>query len=245
MAKFKIKDTREILALLEEMPPPKIGDIAKAKVAAITCKSAQEFADFLGIDILVFKHWCNSSIQYKRAVGTWRDHATNEIEVSMARRAIGFTKKVRKDVIDKQGNVHTLTTESYFPPDPAAAQFWLKNRAPEDWKDKSEVDVNVQANIRAWLIAAENPGPELIEGSATVIVGISNQDEALILTANSDSSTGLNSDGVEPLNITHMEPISAPEFVVQEEDETELETNQEPNNETPLSFEELNKRWLG
>ena len=31
----------------------------------------------------------------------------------------------------------------HYPPDTTAAIFWLKNRQPEKWRDKKEVDANV------------------------------------------------------------------------------------------------------
>src|ERR1700743_2418835 len=162
MAKFKRLHAQQVLKLVDSIPMPTTLDIDNCKIAAINCKTTKEFCEFLELEPLVFKQWCKMSIDYYRAYMSWREFATNDIQVALARKAIGFTKRTRKDVIDKQGNVHTLTNETYYPPDPTAAQFWLKNRAPEDWKDKSEVDVYVQANIRAWIVAAGEADPDLM-----------------------------------------------------------------------------------
>lgn len=162
MAQFKRLHMKQALKIIESIPLPTKLDIDNCKIAAITCKTTKEFCDFLELEPIVFKQWCKQSIEYYRAYMSWRDFATNDIEVALAKKAIGFTKKTNKDVIDKLGNVHTLTNETYYPPDPTAAQFWLKNRSPEDWKDKSEVDINVQANIRAWLVSAGEADPDLM-----------------------------------------------------------------------------------
>ena len=146
---------------LKNFPSPTPLDIQKAEVAALTCKTNKEFCEFLDIDELTFNIWNNKSSAYYKAVSKWKDAATKEIEKALAKRAVGFTKKTKKDVITRAGTIETLVTETYYPPDTAATQFWLKNRAPEEWKDKSEVDVNVQANIRAWLVAAEADTPLL------------------------------------------------------------------------------------
>lgn len=162
MAQFKRLHMKQALKIIESIPLPTKLDIDNCKIAAITCKTTKEFCDFLELEPIVFKQWCKQSIEYYRAYMSWRDFATNDIEVALAKKAIGFTKKTNKDVIDKLGNVHTLTNETYYPPDPTAAQFWLKNRSPEDWKDKSEVDINVQANIRAWLVSAGEADSDLM-----------------------------------------------------------------------------------
>lgn len=145
---------QEVLKLVDMMPPPTKVDIDRAKVAAFTCRSPDEFEQFLDLEPIVFRHWCDTNNRYKDAVYSWRNHATKEIEVAMAKRAIGFKKTTKRDVLTKLGTVETLEIETYYPPDPTAAQFWLKNRAPNDWQDKKEIDVNVNANIRAWLVSA-------------------------------------------------------------------------------------------
>jgi hypothetical protein len=140
--------------MASSIPAPKPLDIDRAKVAAITCKSTKDFCEFLELDPISFKHWCNKYPEYERAVMSWRTYATSEIEVALAKRAVGFTKQTKRDIMDKNGQIHTLINETYYPPSETAAQFWLKNRAPNDWQDKKEIDVNLNANIRAWLVQA-------------------------------------------------------------------------------------------
>ena len=148
---------------LKAFPMPTAIDIQKAEIAALTCKGDKDFAEFLEIDLLTLKVWCKKSKAFYNAVNTWKDNATNQIEVALAKKAIGFTKKTRRDVITKAGTIETLTIETYYPPDTAAANMWLTNRDPENWKDKKEIDVNVVGNIRAWLVSAEAAAPSLLD----------------------------------------------------------------------------------
>lgn len=211
-------NAKEILQIINDIPAPTKVDINNAKVAAISCRSAKEFAEFLGLEVLAFKAWCNTYPDYQKAVTSWRDHATNEVEVALAKKAIGFTKKIKKDILNsKTGTIETLEIETYYPPDPTAAQFWLKNRAPEDWKDKSEVDVNVNANIRAWLIAAgeEVQEPVAIEGDYQ-FVGIETEvNEPLNITSNIN----------EPLNVNVAEPLNVTPIVLEQEPEAKASNN--------------------
>ena len=40
-----------------------------------------------------------------------------------------------------------MDVTKHYPPDPTAAIFWLKNRQPDTWRDKVEVDQTVSGNI--------------------------------------------------------------------------------------------------
>ncbi len=230
MPKMLQRQAKDILAVVNNVPAPTQADIDRAKVAAMTCNTTKEFCAFLEMEPLVFKLWCNKYPSYNKAVIAWRDRATSEIEVAMAKRAVGFTKRTRKDIITRAGTIETLTTETYYPPDPTAAQFWLKNRAPQDWQDKKEVDINVTANIRQWLIEAggmdqseiiditPNVGNEVIaqalaltddgtsEREATMLAEVEASVEANVEDAlNTDTNTQ-----DAPLNVdTNNDPLSA------------------------------------
>ncbi len=47
----------------------------------------------------------------------------------------------------------TKVVEKQLPPDPTSMIFWLKNRRPEEWRDKTDVDLNV-VDIKQALTAA-------------------------------------------------------------------------------------------
>jgi hypothetical protein len=220
---------QEVLKLVDSIPAPTQVDIDRAKVAAFTCRSPDEFEEFLELNSIVFRHWCDTNNRYKDAVYSWRNHATKEIEVAMAKRAIGFKKTTRRDVLTKLGTVETLEVETYYPPDPTAAQFWLKNRAPNDWQDKKEIDVNVNANIRAWLVQA---GGQL-DPSETIDIspGSLIANEAATLTMNEVGS--LTNDEINNIIANELEDNT------QELLEAELITDLIAETEAPLPTVEL------
>lgn len=139
---------------LKQYPMPTNMDIAKAEVAALTSKSLQDFAEFLDVDLITIKVWARKSKAFYNALNSWETIETFNIKKAMAKRAIGFSKTTSRDVITKAGTVETLHVETYYPPSETAGQFWLKNKAADEFQDKKEIDVNVNANIRAWLVSA-------------------------------------------------------------------------------------------
>lgn len=58
-----------------------------------------------------------------------------KVEKSLYNRAIGYKAKEKKELLDPDGNViNTQITTKHIPADVKAQQFFLTNRAPEDWK---------------------------------------------------------------------------------------------------------------
>lgn len=152
-------EARHLAKLINEIPGPTLTDIAKCKLAAMECRSIKDFYTFLEVDKITFKHWVNTNIEFRKAFRSWRDFATEEVEFAVAKKAIGFTKRTRKQILTRAGQIETLVQEEYFPPDSSAQGMWLKNRNGKEWKDTQQIDVNVQTNIRAWLINAMEDGP--------------------------------------------------------------------------------------
>jgi hypothetical protein len=60
------------------------------------------------------------------------------VEQSLFKRATGF---IAPDchVSQFEGDITITNLEKHYPPDTAAIVFWLKNRKPKEWRDRSEV----------------------------------------------------------------------------------------------------------
>ena len=58
---------------------------------------------------------------------------------SLRQRALGYT---HKEILCFQyrGKIITKEVLKHYPPDSTSAIFWLKNRQPGAWKDKTEID---------------------------------------------------------------------------------------------------------
>ncbi len=244
-AYFK-KHFKEIAKAYVQMPAPSQHDLDKIKVATFTCRTIEDFAEFLEMNPLAFKAWVDNYDSVRKIYKSWRDHMTDKVEAAMAKRALGFTKKVRKDVITRQGTVETLVTEQYFPPDTSAAQFWLKNRRPDEWKETTQLDVNLQADIRAWLISATGDQPQ----DKTEVLNITPQVvEAKPVEALPKPILKEVIELIVPEIVpeTKIETIPKVEIEVMPEIKLEVELEAIPDAEPaapqPSGFAQLNSRW--
>ncbi len=92
----------------------------------------------------------NYKKQYKKideALKNGREYVDTKIENALIKRAIGYeyTEQVMERVLNKETGeyefVLTKEMKKEVKPDISAQVFWLKNRRPDIWKDKQELNV--------------------------------------------------------------------------------------------------------
>lgn len=67
------------------------------------------------------------------------DMAEELVEISLFRRAIGYSH-VEEKIFCHEGQIIRAKTMKHHPPSEAAAMWWLRNRRPDKWRDKPEAD---------------------------------------------------------------------------------------------------------
>lgn len=101
-------------------------------------KTNQEISDILGIDIATFYRW-QQKPEVREAIKKAKEEPDDRVERSLFERAIGYSHPEEKVHFLSDGEVVTYQTRRHYPPDTAAAFIWLKNRRPERWRDKTEI----------------------------------------------------------------------------------------------------------
>lgn len=112
-----------------------------AKLCALGATNA-DLADFFGVAIRTIERWTVEHEDFCRAIKEAKAHADARVERSLYERAVGYTFDSEK-VMQFQGEIVRAEIREHVPPDVTAQIFWLKNRKPEDWRDKQELDVKV------------------------------------------------------------------------------------------------------
>lgn len=98
-----------------------------------------EMADFFGVDVRTFYRWKNERPEFCQALKAGKEAADERVERSLYHRAVGYTHDAVKIFMPAWARepVHAKYRE-HVPPDTTAMIFWLKNRRPDAWRDKSE-----------------------------------------------------------------------------------------------------------
>lgn len=107
-----------------------------------------EIAQRMGIARSTLKKWEKEHASFSDSLKQGKEPADAKVQKSLYQRAIGYTFKEKKVIVemDSSGNqkpARIETTERVIPPDTTAQIFWLKNRRPDQWRDKRDIDATV------------------------------------------------------------------------------------------------------
>jgi hypothetical protein len=99
----------------------------------------KEIADFLDVNEDTIHEWKKVYPEFSESIKKGKLIADSNVAQSLYHRAIGYDHEdtdIR--VVDKE--IVQTPIIKYYPPDPTAAIFWLKNRRSREWRDKQEVE---------------------------------------------------------------------------------------------------------
>ena len=103
----------------------------------------QEIADVLRIDRATLYRWFAEHPEFRDAVKLGKAPADDRVERSLFHRAVGYEYDSVKIMQDK-GRPLIVPFREHVPPDAGAAFNWLKNRRPDQWRDKLDIDARLR-----------------------------------------------------------------------------------------------------
>ena len=116
-----------------------------------------QVAEVIGVEEVTIKSWKKLD-EFRIPIKDWKEEADAKVEKSLYKKAIGYEYDEVTYEQSKVGGLalgmtdedinfikHTPTAKTkvvtkQFAPDTLAIIFWLKNRKPEEWKDKSDLE---------------------------------------------------------------------------------------------------------
>jgi hypothetical protein len=101
-----------------------------------------EIADFLGVSDQTVRNWKHKHPAFFMALNTGKEAADVRVERSLYHKAIGYTFEAVKIFMPSGASAPVYAPyREHVAPDTTAAIFWLKNRRPDLWRDKTEQSV--------------------------------------------------------------------------------------------------------
>ena len=109
----------------------------------------KQIAKFFKIDETTFYKWKKKYEQFGKSLEEGKDVADIKVTKSLFKRATGCVANEEKQERDESGNIiKTITVTKEVLPDVAAITMWLKNRRPDQWRERQEVtSTNVNVTI--------------------------------------------------------------------------------------------------
>jgi len=123
--------------------PTKFNETIRDKIMAMAGagKTDVEISKAVGVSRSTFSLWKNAH-KISDTLKDAKNIADELVEASLFRRAIGYEHKEVKVFYDsKSGECVEHEVVKHYAPDPTSMIFWLKNRKPQEWRDKVDIAV--------------------------------------------------------------------------------------------------------
>lgn len=98
-----------------------------------------EMADFFQVTISTISLWKVKHAEFSEALKLGKEVADRRVEEALYNRALGYSHE-DTDIRVVDGAIMETPMIKHYPPDTTAAIFWLKNRRPDEWRDKRDVE---------------------------------------------------------------------------------------------------------
>lgn len=128
----------------------------QAKLAAKAGWTEAKIAKLLGITQATLTRYKKRFPEFCASLKAGKVLADDEVEHSLFQRACGYTVPEVKVLADGR----KVSILHHYPPNVIACIFWLKNRRPEQWRDRHEIGVTELPPIEV-LFNASGPSEQV------------------------------------------------------------------------------------
>ena len=130
----------------------------------------KQIAHNMGVSWTSLKEWKHRFPEIAEALRKGKEVVDREVENALFKSAIGFTKKIKKPVRIKEVEYDPKTgkkirelekwvqveEEVYIAPQVTAQIFWLKNRKPDEWREKNDLTLTPSNGVLESLMELHN-----------------------------------------------------------------------------------------
>lgn len=106
----------------------------------------KQIADFFGVTEQTLNNWKTSKEGFFESLKRGKLEADAKVGEALYQRALGYTHPEDK-IFQYEGAPVVVPTTKHYPPDVTAMIFWLKNRLPDQWREKQEIKQDIDAKI--------------------------------------------------------------------------------------------------
>jgi hypothetical protein len=105
-----------------------------------------EMSQFFEITQQTFNNWKKKHKEFFESLKDWKKSSDALVEKSLFERATGYEHEEDK-IFNANGTPLVVPTIKHYPPETTAGIFWLKNRQPDKWRDKQEIEGNLNLTV--------------------------------------------------------------------------------------------------
>jgi hypothetical protein len=128
--------------------------------------SNEQIAHNMGVSAKTLCEWQNRFGEFRNAIKKGKEVVDREVENALLKRAMGYEydEVTEEPVEDKEtGEVQMRVTKrvtKQIAPDVTAQIFWLKNRKPDEFRDKRDVELSGKVDLGSIIEKARGRADE-------------------------------------------------------------------------------------
>lgn len=108
------------------------------KLCLLLAATDAELADFFEVKEQTINNWKKAHPEFFESLTAGKEKADANVGQRLYERAMGYSHPEEK-IFNNKGEILRAETTKHYPPDTAAAIFWLKNRQRDRWRDRHEI----------------------------------------------------------------------------------------------------------
>ena len=144
----------------------------------------EQIAKNMGISLSTFKEWLKKYPAISAAIKIGKEQADYMMENALYKKGTGYTVRVCKPFklktveynedgrkVKEREKIEYAEYDEYFPPDVTAQIFWLKNRKPDEWRDRREAPpVEEQYEDDGFITALTATAEQVFENAGVEVI---------------------------------------------------------------------------
>lgn len=107
----------------------------------------KQIAQNIGVSERTFTDWKKKFSSISSALKKGKEVVDRQVENALFKSAIGYEYTEVTEELTENGMEITKKVTKQVAPNPTAAIFWLKNRKPDEWRDRKETQISGEMSV--------------------------------------------------------------------------------------------------
>ena len=135
----------------------------------------EQIAANMGVAYSTLRTWRDKYPALSAALKKGKEIVDRQVESALLKRALGYKyKETTRELITNKVTgecelVVTKVVEKEVVPDTTAQIFWLKNRKPEEWRDKRQIEERIEFESDGFMEALKGQVKDTFEGTGDLV----------------------------------------------------------------------------
>lgn len=115
-----------------------------------------QIAENMGIDRATLYKWAQKYVDFSDALKSTKEITVYEVENALYKAALGYFVEETITTVTSTGKSHTEIRKKWIAPNTTAQIFYLKNKDPENWRERNDITLSESNGVLESLLSLRN-----------------------------------------------------------------------------------------